>query len=1024
MKLPLLSIRHPVATTALVLTLVFLGFYGLANLKVDFLPSIVYPLVKVQIVWKGATPQEIEDNIATPVERALGTIDNLDYLDSSCLEGAYKLNVNFLDGTDVDIAFQDVVARLNAVSRKLPSDIEPPSVVKADPSQLPIVEMVVSSETMDQVKLRTWVDNYLQYRFIAVHGVAAAEVSGGLLREIRVNIDQRRLQSFGLSLAKVIQTLKDENLEQMGGRAISTSREFTVRTTGEYQSLSDIRQVVVSVTPQGQPVYLSDIGTVEDTHEEQRIIARLNSKPCVKLSISKQAAANTVEVDRAIRQRLQQLIPTLPEGVHIDIVYGQADYINAAISSVRDAAFLAALLVVLVILFFLTGLRRIIIVVMTLPLSLLAALFMMHLAGYSLNLFSLGGLTVAIIVVLDNCVVVLENITRIQETQPDRDDTASAGAAEVASAVFFSTLTFLAIFLPFLLVSGMASLLFRELVIIVATTIIASTLLALSVTPMLAARWLVNKGGGTHRENRLMRWSNGVMDRLLHIQRQALEWSLRHKLTIIVLSFLFFVTGLVLLRWLGSEFLPRMDDGRVMVKVRMPSGASLSRTDRVLRRIEDLVREDPHIENYFTLAGGKVERAVTYEVANEGEVDIKLVPRAKRNISTDQYLAWLSGEIKKATLPGARIKVMRPTIAGIKSTMDRDVEIQVRGEDLETLSETADALMGSIRDIPNLQNLDTSLDITKPEYQIVVDRQRAADRGLSVTQIANTVRGLVDGLVATEYRKEGWYYDLRARIQEGSIRSLQDIQSLSLSAPRGGMVNLGDVATVVRRTGPLQIDRQNQIRQISVTGDAMGRSIGEVTKDVRSHLSAFNLPSGYELIYAGQSRLMAQNAKSLGLVLLLALFFGYVVLAIQFESFIEPFLILIRVPLSLIGVAAALVLTRTPVGATVAIGIVLLAGIEIYHGVVLIAYIDQLRRQGRSLDDAIREGTTARLRPILMTLIVGIMGLLPLALGLGEGVELLRPMAIAMEGGLLFSIFLTLLVLPVLYALMVRKYAV
>ena len=1014
-----MALRRPIATIVLMLAVGVVGLFGYSQLPVNLLPDITYPLVKVYVNWRGATPEEIEDNVADVIERRMATVDGLDYLDSQCTEGLYALSINFDFSVDRDVAYQDVLAKMGLVRKQLPADAEEPMVFKADPSQLPVVDLAISSSSMDQVALRTWVENSLQDHFTTVAGTAGTEVTGGQVREIRVLLDPERLQGCGLSLNQVTQRLREENLELLGGRVTSTRKEFLARTMGRFRSVGEINEVTLGRNADGSPIFLRDVATVKDSHRVQRVITKLNGQEGVKLSIFKQADANTIEVEEGIQRKMKEIAALIPPDVKMGIVYDQADYIRASVSSVRDAALIAALLVILVTAFFLTGWQRVLNVAITLPLSLLATFFVMQLAGFSLNIFSLGGLVVAITVLLDNCVVVLENITRLQTEHPEEPHPVRRGATEVAGAVFAATLTFVALFLPFLLVSGLTSLLFRELILTVAVVIIASLVVALTVTPMLSARFYpegtpVRESGG-----RIARLSEAVMRATTRAYRPAREWALRRRAVVIGVTLALFGVGFFLLTRLGSELLPEAEDGLVMVKVKMPTGTSVAETHRVLQRVEQVVKEQPGVDRYFTLAGGWVWGLVTYETAEQGEVNVQLVPRSHRSFTTPQFVERLTPIIQKeARVPGARIKVMHAKMKGIRTTGTSDVEAEIRAPRsaaLEDLAQVAAAAAGRVKDVPGVTNLDVSLDISKPEYRIYVDRARAADLGMSVSAVANTVRGLVDGAVATAYQEAGYYYDIRAVMNEDEISTRQDLENLVLYSPQGGTVRLRDVARVERSVGPLQIDRIDQMRVIKATADAMGRSVGEVSADAARALKGLEMPAGYQLRMGAQAQMMRENFRSLGVILLMALFFAYVILAIQFESFTVPFVILIRVPLSLIGLSAALYATQTPLGVMVMIGIVILAGIEINHGVVLLSFVEELRGEGMGARDALRRAGAVRLRPILMTALVGIIGLLPLALGLGEGTELLKPMAIAVIGGLTFSVFLTLFFLPALY---------
>ena len=1017
MRLTHSALARPVAVTVLSLAVVVVGIYGLATLPVDYLPEITYPMVKIHAYWRGATPEEIDTNIADPLERVMATVDNLDYLESTATEGMYTLLVNFRYGTDVDVAYQDVMAAYGRVARQLPRDMDPPIIFKADPSQLPVMELTLSSPERSLTWLREWADNWLQDRLVTVEGTAGVEIVGGLKREIRVHLDPMRLRGVGLTPAAVGKALELANLETFAGRVTVETREIIARTMGEFESLDEIRNVVVSRGPEGRLVYLRDVATVEDSHEEVRIVTRFNGAPCVKLAVLKQADANTVAVSRAVAQRVAELHSVVPPDIQFGVVENQADYIMAAIARVRDAALIAAVLVVLVVYLFLGRIRQVAVMLIALPLTVLANFFLMRMAGFSLNIFSLGGLVVAMGVVIDNSIVVIENITRLG-ARGEGARAALAGAEQVATAILAATLTFMSLFLPFLMVPGLASLLFHELILVVAGILIVSLVVALTVTPA-AARWLKvaedRRSGATVVERgveRLAAWYRRVLAQLLGVPR-----------TLVVITLALFAGSLVLLGKVGSEFLPRLDDGRVMVKVLMPAGTAVAEIDRILGAIEAKLEGLPEIQSVFTMAGGRVWGLATLEIPYEGEVDIQLVPKAERSISTAEFVKKVAPLVRQVPAPGGRVNVMQMKVKGIRQIGTQEVEVKVKGEDIPTIFAFARDAAEALRGATGLGNVNVSMDISKPEYRVFVDRERASALGISVQEVALTLRNLVRGEVATQYREGSEYYPIRVMVPESRMTGKDDLERLVIADRGGTPITLRELATVRRAVGPVEIVREDQSKEVIVRADSAGVSVGEATARAAAAVAKLSPPSGVEIALGGQAQMMQENRRSLGLILAFALFFAYVVLAIQFESFVQPFLIMIRVPLSLIGIVVALLLTGFPIGATVLIGVIILAGNEVNHGVVLIEFINELRASGRPLKEAIIEASGVRLRPILMTLTTSVLGLLPLALSIGEGGDMLVPMAVAVIGGLLFSLFMTLIFLPCAYLLLPGRVA-
>ncbi|MCA1960877.1 MAG: efflux RND transporter permease subunit [Desulfomonile sp.] len=1012
------SVTRRIATSVIVIALVVLGAYGLWKLPVNFLPDVTYPLVRVHIYWPGATPEEIDKNLADPIERQLASVEGLDYLESSAIEGMYTALVNFQYGVDVNVAYQDALAAMARAARNLPKDIEPPIVIKADPSQLPVVQLTVSSDQWDLVKLRTWTEDWLQDRLLAVPGVAGTEIVGGLKREIRVHLDPNALEKYKLSLAGVVKRLKDENVEQFGGRVTTGPREFIARTLGEFGSLHQIQQVILGRKDEGK-VHIADVARVEDSHEEVRVITRLGSKPCVKLSVLKQADANTVEVAKAVNKRIQELQAALPAGIQLGMVENQAEYIEAALAGVRNAAIEGAILVILIVYVFLGSWRQAFVMALALPITMILNFGLMKVAGFSLNIFSLGGLVVAISVVLDNSIVVIENITRLKHETPSElaGTIAVKATAEVGPAIIAATLSFLAIFVPFLLVPGLVSLLFRELILVIAGVVTISLLTAITLAPMLTAILLGDKSA--HGEDTLFQ---RFFSQVTEGYGVILSGLLRGRWIAVGVSALVLVGLAVVLPKVGTEFLPRMDDGRVMIKVRLPTGASVHETDKTLRRIEALIANDPLIDSYFTLVGGKVWGLYTYQIANEGEIDIQLIPRHKRKLSTKQYVERIRPSVAKIGIPGGMAMVMPMPVKGIRKLGDADIEVKIKGQEIEKLFELAQGTAGAMNKLAHFVNVYVSLDMTKPEYQILVDRKLSAELGVSIADVANTSRSLLQGAVATRYRDGDRYYNIRVVIPEREIKSKQDVENLILECSQGGYLRVRDLAEVRQAVGPVEIVREDQVKAVIVRGDAAGVTVGEALAELKDAIQKMERPVGYEFTFGGQALMMAEMKQTIMLILAFALFFAFVVLAVQFNSLKLPILILGCVPFCQAGLLYGLYLTGLPLGATVVIGALVVVAATVNEGVLLMTFAEDLRVRNRwSAVETVVAAAKIRLRPRLMTTIPIIMGLIPLALNIEEGGDMLQPMAVGAIGGLVMLVPVALFLMPCFYVIVTRE---
>jgi len=1018
MKLTQYAVHRRLATSAIVIALVVLGIYGLWRIPVDFLPNITYPLVKVQIQWPGATPDEIDTDIADPVERLMATVDRLDYLESSSIEGMYALDVHFEYGSDIDIAFQDVLAALTRAQQQLPEDIEAPYVYKADPSQLPVMQVTVSSDRWTPVKLRDWADNWLQDRILAVRGVAGTEIVGGLEREIRILLDPVALEKHKLSLDTVIKRVAAENVELTGGRVTTGPKEIIARTMGEYSNLEDIRRVVIA--NQGhEKVYLGDIAEVIDGHEDVRIITRFNRAECVKVAVLKEAESNTVQVAEAVNDLLHELKPSLPEGIKFDYVEDQAVYVKQSLNGVRDAAIAAAILLVIVVYLFLGSVRQVLIMVLALPLTLILNFGLMKLADFSLNIFSLGGLVVAIGVVLDNSIVVVENISRLRRQYPDQQASNHAieATSEVGPALVAATLSFLALFVPFLIVPGLTSLLFRELILVIAGIVVISLVVAVSVTPMITATLF----GGKWRKNKTSRFER-VFARFTDGYGWLLERLLKWRLVVIAAFILTVVAGFVLLGRLGGEFLPLMDDGRLMVKVKMPTGASIHETNDALARIERQIADDPFIESMFTLAGGQVKGLTTYEIANEGEIDIQLVPKASRDISTEEYVNQLRKKISRLQPPGGKAMVKQMPIKGIHGMRASDIIVQVRGQDMDTLAELAKQTVGIITDSGRFQNVFISMDMSKPEYQVKIDRVKAAELGASVSDVATSLRSLITGTIATRYRDGTEYYDIRVLVPEQQMTTRRDVENLILTCAQGDPLRIRDIAEVVSASGPVEIIRENQTKQVTVEADIAGNDLAGAVRELRSTLAKIDRPTGYEFDFGGRAEMMADMKETVLAVLAFAIFFSFIVLTVQFDSIKLPAIILGSVPICLSGVVFLMYITQLPLGATVIIGILVIVAATVNDGVLLLTYAGDIQEQQKlAPHQAVVNAAKIRLRPRIMTTMTTMMGFLPLALNIGEGGDMLQPMAVAAIGGLAMEIPVALFLMPAVYVAMTRK---
>jgi len=1016
------AIARPIGSVALASVIVVLGLFFVRRLPLDLLPEIVYPQLRVGLSYPGVAPEVLEEQVTKVLEASLATTENLVRMESETAEGRVSVSLYFNYDTDINFALQDASKNLDRARGRLPRDADPPGISKFDPSQSPVYEVAFRSPTRDLVSLRDWVDLRLRPQLLSVPGIASVDVSGGMVREVQVTLDQERLRHYNLTISTILNALRNENQNVAVGNVRSPTFEIVGKTEGKFRTVDEIRQIQLRVPGSDARVPLSEIATVEDTHREQRLWARLDGVPAVKLSVRKQPDANTVIVAEGVARRLEQLTANrfLPADIEFETLTDQSFFVRNAVRGVRDAALLGAGLAMLVVLLFLGSVRKTFVIGLSIPLAILATFFMMGMGDLTLNIMSLGGMALAVGMLVDSSIVMLENIFRhrsIGETDPD--EAARKGASEVTSALFASTLTNLAAVVPFLLITGLAALIFREMILTISFGIVASLATALTVVPMLSAQFAKVRFSSGLERSRLVRGFDARLKTVTAGYRRLIERTLRHPRIVLATAFGLLALAVVSTRGLGNVFLPQVDDGQVGAYVGMPAGVAAEQTNAVTERIEGVVRTMPYVQHVFTTAGGFLFGSSTAERAGRGSLDIMLVPASERPRTTaGQWVAQLQARLDSLTVPGARIMARPPRLRGLRTNFSgSDVALNVMGEELPELDRIGRDLMLLIADVPGLEGVQQSTEEASPELRIVVDRQRAADLGLSTADVGQTVRTAVDGTLATRFTDGNNEYDVRVRLPRDQFTTPDALNMVALFPGTSQPVYLRDVATVTQAAGPTTILRTDQTRRLRVTGSVNTEvsTISKVNDGIRARLPQLDLPDGYSVIVAGEEEAIRENQRNLTIVIVLAVFLVLVVLAVQYESLTDPLVIMISVPLALIGVGLALRLTGTPLSAPVLLGVILLAGIVVNNGVLLVQYARLAAERGLDIRAAVAEAGTIRLRPILMTTLTTVLAMLPLAVGIGEGTEMMQPLAIVVVGGLTASTLLTLVVLPSAY---------
>jgi hydrophobe/amphiphile efflux-1 (HAE1) family protein len=1021
--LPSLSIRRPVGTMMLTSVVVVLGIFFLGGLPLDLLPSITYPQLRANVTNRGVEPQVLEETVAKPLEAALSTTENLIRIETDVAEGRVGVNLHFAYGTDIDFALQDASKNLDRARAAMPQEADAPTIFKFDPSQMPIYEIAFSSATRDLVSLRDWVEYRLRPQLLTIEGVASVDISGGLVREIQVTLDQERLRSYGLTVSQVIDAIRAANQDVAAGRVASATREIVGKTAGKFRSVEDVRGVLLTVPARGTRIPLSEIADVRDTHRQQRLWARLDGVPAVRMNVRKQPNANTVKVAEDVDQRIRSLQSSsfIPADINYQTIQNQATFIRNSISSVRNAALLGAGLAMIVVLLFLGSLRKTFIIGLAIPIAILATFVMMGAGNLTLNIMSLGGLALGVGLLIDNSIVMLENIFRHREEgNEDVEQAAHEGASEVQSAVIASTATNLAAVVPFLLISGLAALIFRELILTISFAILGSLMVALTVVPMLSAQLAkIRFTSHIHDLKPLDAFDRGI-GRLRVLYARHAPRVIRYRWAVIGVAVLALFGVSQLTKNLGNEFLPQVDDGNASVFIGMPPGVSAEETNRVTLEVEQMVREMPGVVTQFATAGGQFWGGSTSESAGRGSITIVLEPAGQRGMSAQQWVQQLQERVDARGFPGARVFVRPPSIRGLRTNASGSpVALTVTGDDLDELRAIGEELVFRLRGIPGLENLTPSADEATPQLAIELDRERAGYLGLNVATVGQTLRTALDGTIATRFTAGNQEFDLRVMLPRENFTSPEDVGSVALfpGAAGGAPVYLRDVARVYTAAGPTQINRENQNRIFRLTGDVINEvaSVGAVNDSIRARIAGMEIPDGYGIIIGGEEEAIRESNRQMAIVVGLAIFLVFVVLAVQYESLVNPFVIIFAIPLSLVGVGLLLWLTQTPMSAPVLLGVILLAGIVVNNAILLVEYAERARKDGASRFDAVIQAGSTRLRPILMTTLTTVSGMLPLALGIGQGSELMQPLAIAVVGGLSISMLLTLFVVPSAY---------
>jgi len=1009
-----LAIRRPVFTTMVMLGLVTLGIFGFRRLPIDEFPEVDIPVVTVQTTYPGASPETVEREVTRRLEEAFNPIEGVDRITSNSLEGVSLVVIEFKLERDVDQAAQDVRAKIEAIRRNLPTDIDPPVVQKFDPSAMPILSLAVSSESMPIVELTTLADETIRRKLESISGVGEVRITGGMEKEVRIYLQPDRMQAVGVSVPEVMAALQRQNLEAPAGRLERGATERLVRVTGRITDARQFGDVIVS-NRNGAPIRIRDVARVEEGTEEERSLALVNGKRAVAIDILKVTGANTVEVADQVGEAIDELRQTLPAGVDIQVVRDNSVSIRQSVESVIHELMLGAVLTIVVVMLFLNDWKATAITSLALPVSVVSAFILLDALGFTLNNLTLMALSLSIGILIDDAIVVIENIVRHREMGEDHFTAAGRGTREIVLAVLATTLSIVAVFVPVAFMGGIIGRFFFQFGLTVAWAVLVSLFVSFTLTPMLAAWWGVDPhhGGGGNVLTRVIGRFNAWFDRQAAKYRSVIRWALNHRKTTLGVAAASFVGAFMLFPMIGGGFMPDSDNSEFAIQFETPEGSSLAYTRSKAEQILAKLGELEGIDYTYTSIGAGATGTVT-----SGEIYVKLVPARDRKQSQDELM--VAARERLSSIFGVEVAVLDAGgIGGARAPLS----VEIRGPDVRELQRLSDVVANAIRTIPGIVDVQTSMGDARPEFRIDVNRDLANEVGLDIGQIAATIRPLLAGETATRWEDPtGEERDVVVQIEPSQRMSAENLAMLPIAtanrAQGGGVltVPLGEIARIEQGTAPAQIDRQDLQRVGTVTASTTpDLSISEASSAIMAKIAELDLPPGYSVKLGGETEQLAETAGYVLEAILLAVILIYLILASQFESFTQPFAIMLSLPLSLVGVLLALLITDDTLNMMSMIGVIMLMGLVTKNAILLVDNANERRFSGTDRFTALVEAGAVRLRPIMMTTLAMIFGMLPIALALGEGGGFRAPMARAVIGGLITSTLLTLIVVPVAY---------
>jgi multidrug efflux pump subunit AcrB len=1016
------SARRPVSVLMLSLTVLMLGFFSLDELRINLLPHLIYPEVRVRIFDSNVPTVIMEDKVTRQVEEQLAITDGAISIQSSTSEGRMSLDLGFPYGTDINDALRDASTRLDRAKRFLPDTIDPPIIYKRDPQQIPVMEYAVSSTKRNTIALRNWVDYELRNWLINLSGVASAEVGGGTVREYQIILDQEKLARLGLNYNDVVTRIQSENQDIPGGRLLAHQKEISVRTEGRFKNIEDLKQLIIKrIQKTGQPlqlIKLTDIARVIDSHAEERLRIRLNKEPGIKLSIQKQPQANTVEVVETVQRQIAKLKAQniIPDDINISVVDDQSIFVKHAINNATLAVVSGALLAMIVVYLFLGHLGRTLVIGTAIPLAIFSTFIIMGLGELSLNIMTLGGIALGVGLLVDNTIIMLENINRHQQDEQNKIKAATEAAAEITSAMVASTSTNLAAIFPFLFIGGLVGLLFNELIYTLSAAMLTSLLVATTIVPALSTR--IGDSKTSTLQIKTDEWLRVLRKAYINFLTRTLKLPRTFVITLIVL----FIISIGLFATLKDSFLPQVDEGLIRVSVHTDPGTQLEDMDASVKKLEDFFLKQKEVDKVFTTSGGFVFGRFQRESSQYSSIKVQLHRSSARETSTTDFVRKMRKKIEKLNLVGLKVWMRVQGVRGIRiGRGSDDFNIRIQGPDVNVLKKLGTELVNKLKPIKEFRNISHNYEDFSDELVVKIDRVRAASLGISIEEIGQAVRLAMNGLVVSGILEDDKEHNIMLKLPKNMTNSKQRLIDVIVSVVNNKIIRLKDVATLKLQQTPSRIKRDNQRRVVEISASINpDSSLSEIEDKVNQQLETFDIPSGYTIFESETFAAKHESQTKTFILVGLALFLVFVVMAIQYESLVNPFVILLGIPFMFIGTTIGLILFGLTVTMPVWLGIIMLSGIVVNNAIVLVEQIELARvklksENNNSIHDAIKLAANLRFRPILMTTLTTVIGMLPLAIGLGEGSEMLQPLAIVIVFGLSFSILVSLVLIPIIY---------